>query len=75
MITRDGCPPYDRIDRGGWPANFDWSKKYVDTHLIRPGATPENWPRIRPLIEHYIPKRLEWVDKYVKEYQEAKYGS
>lgn len=74
MITRDGCPPHDRIDRGCWPVNFDWSKKYVDTHLIRPGATPENWPRIRPLIEHYIPQRLEWVDSYVAKYREAKYG-
>lgn len=75
MISREGCPPHDRIDRGCWPTAFDWSKKYVDTHLIRPGATPENWPRIRPLIEHYIPQRLEWVDAYVQRYREAKYGA
>ena len=74
MITREGCPPHDRIDRGCWPANFDWSRKYVDTHLIRPGATPENWAKIRPMIEHYLPHRMEWVDGYVKRYQEAKYG-
>lgn len=74
MITREGCPPHDRIDRGCWPANFDWSRKYVDTHLIRPGATPENWAKIRPLVEHYIPQRMGWVDAYVKRYQEAKYG-
>ena len=74
MITREGQPPHDRIDRCAWPAQFDWSKKWVDTHMIRPGATPENWPRIRPLIEHYIPQHLDWIDKYHAEYVRAKYN-
>jgi len=72
MITREGCPPHDRIDRGCWPAEFDWSKKYVDTHLIRPGATRENWPKIRPIIEHYIPEKMDWVDKYREAYSKAR---
>lgn len=74
MITRDGQPPHDRIDRCAWPAAFDFSKKWVDTHLIRPGATKENWPRIRPLIEFYLPKYLGWVDEYVAQYQKEKYN-
>lgn len=72
MLTRPGCPPHDRIDRCRWPNYFDWSKSWSDTHLIRPGATKENWPRIRPLVEHYIPAHLEWVDKYVEAYQKAR---
>jgi len=80
MISREGQPPHDRIDRCAWPAwrgheyAFDWTKKYVDTHLIRPGVTTENWPRIRPLVERYIPKHLAWVDEYVKLYQKEKYN-
>lgn len=72
MICREGQPPHDRIDRCAWPTTFDWSKQWVDTHLIRPGATKENWPRIRPLIEHYIPGKLEWVDRYTERYQKAR---
>lgn len=75
MVTRDGCPPFDRIDRCAWPDSFNWNRHYVDTHLIRPAGTKENWPRVRPLIAHYIPQHLAWVDSYVKRYQEAKYGS
>lgn len=72
MVVREGQPPHDRIDRCAWPTAFDWSREWADTHLIRPGATPENWPRIRPLLEHYIPKQMGWVDKYVRLYQEAR---
>lgn len=74
MIPRQGQPPHDRIDRCAWPSSFDWSKKWVDTHLIRPGATPENWPRIRPILEHFIPEKMEWVDSYVRDYRKARYG-
>lgn len=75
MITREGQPPHDRIDRCAWPQKFDWSKRWVDTHLIRPAATRENWPRVRPLVEHYIPQHLSWVDEYIAKYQEVRYGS
>ena len=75
MITREGQPPHDRIDRCQWPATFDWSKKWVDTHLIRPAATRENWPRVRPLVEHYLPKHVEWIEKYISKYQEVRYGA
>lgn len=74
MIERHGQPPHDRIDRCAWPATFDWSKKWVDTHLIRPAATRENWPRVRPLVEYYIPKWAQWVEEYVSKYQEVRYG-
>lgn len=74
MIVREGQPPNDRIDRCAWPVTFDWSKKWVDTHLIRPGATKENWPRIRPMIEHYLPKHVAWVDEYVAAYQRERYN-
>jgi hypothetical protein len=75
MITRDGCPPHDRIDRGCWPAVIDWSKPLADTHLVRPGATPENWSRIRPILEHFVPDHMDWVDSYHRAYSEAKYNA
>lgn len=77
MIPRAGQPPHDRIDRCAWPdvANVDWSKPWVDTHLIRPGATPENWPRIRPILEKFIPSEMGFVDQYVNDYRKARYGN
>lgn len=74
MITREGCPPHDRIDRGCWPETIDWSKPLADTHLIRPGAIPENWKRIRPILAHYIPEHMAWVDEYHKAYAEVKHN-
>lgn len=74
MIPRAGQPPHDRIDRGCWPEKIDWSKPLVDTHLVRPGAMPENWRRIRPILEHFVPDQLTWADNYMQEYRRARYG-
>lgn len=72
-IDRYGGPPDDRIDRSGWPAEIDWSRQWVDTHLLRPGAQHENWVRIRPILEHYLPDRMDWVDSYLLGYRRARY--
>jgi len=70
VIERHGCPPADRVDRGGWPAN-PTAAGMVDAHCLRPGHTDENWPRLRPLPAELVPGRMAWVDDYVAEYREA----
>lgn len=74
MIRRPGGgPPSDRIDRSGWPSSYDWSRTWVDTHLIRPGALHENWVRIRPMLEHFLPEHMEWIDSYLIGYRHGRY--
>lgn len=79
FIERFGGPPDDRIDRACWPdslekGKFPWfQRKWVDTHLIRPGAVPPNWARIRPILSHLVPDQMEWVDEYVRLYRKARY--
>jgi hypothetical protein len=74
LVPRSGFPCRGRIDRAAWPANV---RKYIhndsappiDAHLLRPGWTDENWPRIRPLLELYLsPKWLAWCDDYRAEW-------
>jgi len=73
MIPRQGQPPHDRIDRGCWPDVIDWSKPLVDTHLIRPGAIPDNWRKIKPILEHFLPDKMEWINGYLKTYRKVRY--
>lgn len=61
---RPGDPPVDRIDRSAWPAAPDCTGK-IDAHLIRPGWTDENWPRLRPLLAQRLNgEHLAWADSY-----------
>ena len=74
MIHRPGGgPPADRIDRSGWPSTYDWSREWVDTHLIRPGAIHDNWVRIRPMLEHFLPEKMAWIDSYLVNYRKGRY--
>lgn len=74
MIRREGGgPPSDRIDRSGWPASIDWSRDWSDTHLLRPGAQHDNWVRIRPILEHFLPDKMTWIDDYLKLYRQRRY--
>lgn len=78
FINRYGGPPDDRIDRACWPnelekGGFNWNRNWVDTHLLRPGAVAPNWAKIRPILAHFVPDRMDWVDSYVKEYRHARY--
>lgn len=41
--------PVGRIDRSAWHTNYN-PQVHVDAHLIRPGWSPENWPRLQPLL-------------------------
>jgi hypothetical protein len=74
FIRREGGgPPSDRIDRSGWPSSYDWSRVWVDTHLIRPGALHDNWVRIRPMLEQFLPEKMAWIDSYLLKYRGARY--
>lgn len=42
--------PMARIDRSSWAWNH--ATTYIDSHLVRPGWTAENWPKLKPLLEH-----------------------
>ena len=54
----------DRIDRIRWPSE-PRPDGMVDAHLLRPGWTDENWPRIRPLLAALLPAAdLAWADQY-----------
>lgn len=64
IVRRSGEPCVDRVDRIAWPAN-PTRKGKIDAHLLRPGWTDENWPRLRPLLaECLTPEHLAWVEQY-----------
>ncbi len=64
ILRRPGDPPVDRMDRSGWPANVVADGK-IDAHLLRPGWTDENWPRLRPLLaQRLTAEHLAWADAY-----------
>lgn len=69
FVERQGHPPVDRLDRSSWPSgNIDYSR-YIDAHLPRVPDGPENWPKLRALIERFLPQHLSWADRYQKEYR------
>jgi hypothetical protein len=68
ITKRPGDPPLDRIDRAGWVAHPQ-AKGHIDAHLLRPGWTEENWPRLRPLLEQCLTgESLAWADAYRAEW-------
>ena len=70
LITRNGHPPGDRLDRGNLQ---DWNNinfsRYTDAHLLR--VPEENWNLIKPLIAYYLPSYLNMANEYHKEYIET----
>lgn len=53
-----------RLDRSGWILQ----REKIDCHALRPGYTPENWPRIREALTTSF-SYPEWIDEYVKNFQ------
>jgi len=63
--------PIGRIDRAGW--DHSWSRCreancYIDSHLVRPGYTAENWNRIFPLFSSRVPELATWAQQYWRHY-------
>lgn len=71
LIRRDFAQPgQGRIDRSNWQITGSLDD-IADAHLLRPGFTDENWPRLRPLLAHMSTGRwLDWADEYRKTYVE-----
>lgn len=69
-VDRDGHPPKDRLDRSCWPESYDPSQ-YTDCHSIRPGWTPANWPRLRPLLAWALPQHLAWMEEYQRDFHRS----
>jgi len=64
LVPRSGDPIAGRIDRAAWPAD-PRVDGMIDAHLLRPGWTDENWPRLRPLLAQLLPPGwLAWADAY-----------
>jgi hypothetical protein len=85
VLPRTRAPPRDRIDRARWPTSEQLAAavaRSVDAHLLRPGYTDDNWPRLRELLtfivrratsndESAVVTLLESVDEYVASFREA----
>lgn len=68
ITRRQGDPPIDRVDRSAWPAT-PIADGFMDAHLVRPGWTDENWPRLRPLLAQRLSAvHLAWADDYRAEW-------
>lgn len=63
-----------RIDRADWDRGLeaalqDKLEGAADAHLIRPGYTEENWPRVKPLLDAALdPDVAKWFDDYHTEF-------
>jgi hypothetical protein len=76
FISREGCPPHDRIDRSAWPVAL--SKEFlagmVDAHCIRPPVMPPNWQPLRDLLMYYLESAdMEFINAFVKRYRVERY--
>lgn len=66
-IDRAGQPPVDRVDRSAFPA-VATTAGFADAHLLRPGHSSENWPRIAPLVTD--PDTRAWAETYREKFLE-----
>ena len=58
----------DRLDRGGG-GTFAWRSGLLDSHVLRPGFIPQNWPRLRQLAAHFLDEeQMKWVDAYTERF-------
>jgi hypothetical protein len=66
-VPREGGIPAGRIDRARWPSSPD-PLGMIDAHLLRPGWTDENWPRLWPLFSKLVPHMAAWAQSYRDEW-------
>lgn len=62
--------PLGRIDRGAWELTLQQPLR-IDAHLLRPGYSDENWPRIMKLIQECFDPtaiEIEWMENYRQKY-------
>ena len=63
-IERVGHPPVDRLDRSAWPQSPVNLTSYTDSHILRPADQPENWPRMKEIVEQVLPKYADRIEKF-----------
>ncbi len=56
----------NRLDRSSW--NYTSSAKFIDAHLLRPGFWPENWKKLRQVLNDKIKDQMSIVDEFYKEF-------
>ena len=57
----------DRLDRS--EKTFVWRSGLLDSHVLRPGFIPQNWPRLRQLAAHFLnEEQMKWVDAYTERF-------
>lgn len=69
-IASNSHLPIGRIDRYNWELTLQQIER-IDAHLLRPGYTDENWPRIMALIEECLNltiDEIEWLNNYRQEF-------
>lgn len=62
--------PVGRIDRSAWDATHKESVR-IDCHLLRPGYSDENWPRILNEIKENLnptEEDIQWLESYRNAY-------
>ncbi len=60
----------DRLDRGRWKFNSKADLQgMIDAHILRPGFSDENWPRLKVLLEALLTKeQVRWVEMYKQQF-------
>lgn len=65
-IASNSHLPIGRIDRYNWELTLQQTER-IDSHLLRPGYTDKNWPRIMALIEECLQPTIDeikWLNEY-----------
>ena len=73
FVSRPGTPPSLRLDRFYHASCFTLEEvsDAVESHALRPGFAPENWPHLRALLDHIVTEEdLLWVDTYASHFCE-----
>lgn len=74
FVDRDGSRARymsGRVDRGNWVYETKDEPGLLDAHLLRPGYTDDNWPRLMRLIEDFLPGWAKKFDAYRNRYVRA----
>lgn len=50
-----------RVDRSRWCYYGPSEPGLIDAHLMRPGYSDENWPKLEALVRDFLP---DWVDRF-----------
>lgn len=63
-------PFKDRLDRSKW--NFNGNKEeldnLIDSHVVRPGFTEQNWIKLKQLLAILLPHHIQWLQEYKEEF-------